>query len=124
MLAVMADQENERRFAFLTPPAAQSFTYRIHAGDALTEYFNIPVVPRPAVENIAVRYDFPSYAALPAGGRLAYSYPLVFAESVQARYVRFVFTPLEGRGLGISELGVFDEVTVEAWPGDVVLPEP
>jgi len=68
--------------------------------------------------------DDPSYAALPAGGRLAYSYPLVFAESVQARYVRFVFTPLEGRGLGISELEVFDEVTVEAWPGDVVLPEP
>lgn len=65
--------------------------------------------------------DDPSYAHLPAGGRLAYSYPLVLEEPVEGRYVRFVFTPLEGRGMGISELQVFDSVTVTPWPGDVAL---
>ena len=30
--------------------------------------------------------------------------------------------PLEGRGMGLSELQVFDRVTVTPWPGDVALP--
>jgi len=63
--------------------------------------------------------DDPSYADLPAGGRLAYSYPLVLEKPAAGRYVRFVFAPLEGRGLGISELQVFDSVTTTPWPGDV-----
>ncbi len=65
---------------------------------------------------------FFGYAHLPTGGRLAYSYPLVLEEPVEGRYVRFVFTPLEGRGMGISELQVFDSVTVTPWPGEVALP--
>jgi len=65
--------------------------------------------------------DDPSYSDLPAGGRLAYSYPLAFEQPSEGRYVRFVFTPLAGKGMGISELQVFDSVTVTPWPGDVVL---
>jgi hypothetical protein len=66
--------------------------------------------------------DSPAYAALPAGGRLAYSYPLAFAASRPARYVRFVCTPLQDRGLGISELAVFDQVQIQPWPGDIAVP--
>ena len=62
--------------------------------------------------------DSPAYEPLPAGGRLAYSYPLVFEKPLEARYVRFLCTPLEGRGMGLSELAVFDQVNVRPWPGD------
>jgi hypothetical protein len=63
------------------------------------------------------------YAALPAGGRLAYGYPLPFARPADARYVRFTFTPLDGKGLGISELQVFDKITVSPWPAEIFLPQ-
>ncbi len=63
------------------------------------------------------------YAALPAGGRLAYGFPLAFATPVQGRYVRFVCTPLEGKGMGISELQVFDAVTTRPWSKEIWLPE-
>lgn len=66
--------------------------------------------------------DDPSYDALPAGGRLAYAYPVALDAPVEARYVRFTCAPLEGRGLGLSELEVFDAVTVEPWPEEIVLP--
>ena len=60
--------------------------------------------------------DDPSYDRLPAGGRLAYSFPLVFKNPLTARYVRFVCTPLAERGMGLAELEVFDRVGVVPWP--------
>jgi len=63
----------------------------------------------------------PRFEELPAGGRLAYRFPLVF-EPTPARHVRFHFTPLPGRGIGISELEVYDQVEIKAWPGDITLP--
>jgi hypothetical protein len=56
--------------------------------------------------------DSPMFNNLPAGGRLAYSYPLAFEEPCTGRYVRFICTPLEGRGMGLSEFEVFDKVEV------------
>lgn len=67
--------------------------------------------------------DDPSYDNLPAGGRLAYRYPLAFAERANARYVRLICTPLAGRGMGLSEIQVFDRVSVERWPEEIKLPE-
>jgi hypothetical protein len=66
--------------------------------------------------------DSPLYEGLPAGGRLAYSFPLVFARPLTGRYVRFVCTPLDGKGVGVSELQVFDRVEVSPWPADIRLP--
>ncbi|HUU91754.1 MAG TPA: discoidin domain-containing protein [Phycisphaerae bacterium] len=60
--------------------------------------------------------DDPSYDDLPAGGRLAYSYPLAFDKPLSGRYVRLTCTRLDGKGLGLSELEVFDRVTVRPWP--------
>jgi len=60
--------------------------------------------------------DDPSYDELPAGGRLAYTFPLAFGKRLSGRYVRFVCTPLTGKGLGLSEVEVFDRVIVRPWP--------
>jgi len=61
--------------------------------------------------------DSPQYADLPAGGRMAYSYPLAFERPLRGRYVRLLFTPLRNRGMGLSEIEVFDEVkTCKAVP--------
>jgi len=56
--------------------------------------------------------DDPRYEKLPAGGRLAYVFPLVFPEPSNARYVRFTFEPQRGKGMGLSELQVFDHLEV------------
>lgn len=66
--------------------------------------------------------DDPAYAALPAGGRLAYSYPLAFEKALSGRFVRFSCATQAGRGMGLSELAVFEQVRVMPWPGDVMLP--
>lgn len=56
--------------------------------------------------------DDPDFAALPAGGRLAYTFPLVFEEQRSARFIRFVCAPFEGRGMGLSELEAFDAAAI------------
>jgi hypothetical protein len=66
--------------------------------------------------------DDPRYAALPAGGRLAYGYPLVLKKPAAARYVRLICTPLQGKGMGLSEFQVFDAASVVPWPGEAALP--
>ncbi len=63
----------------------------------------------------------PAYAGLPAAGRWAYSFPLVFAHPLAGRHVRFVFAPLDGRGMGVSELQVFKQIEVSPWPADIRL---
>ena len=49
-------------FVLSYPAVAQGFRYRIHAGDALTQYYTIAVEKRPAIEQLEVRYEFPKYA--------------------------------------------------------------
>jgi hypothetical protein len=62
MTALLAPGDNdEPRFALTCPPASQSFRYRIHAGDALSRYFDVTVVPPPVVKRLEVRYEYPAY---------------------------------------------------------------
>ena len=49
------------RFVFTCPPATATFRYRIHAGDALSSFYTATVVPKPAIENLAITYEFPKY---------------------------------------------------------------
>lgn len=58
----------------------------------------------------------PEYAALPAGGRLAFAFWLVPATASDARYVRCTFEPQPGRGIGISEIQALSHVDVVDWP--------
>jgi hypothetical protein len=54
--------DGSRRFAITCPPAQGSLRFRLGAGDALTRYYSVRVVPAPAVRGIDVRIDYPAYA--------------------------------------------------------------
>ena len=61
---------------------------------------------------------------LPAGGRLAYGYRVIFERPVLARYIRVKCECRKGWGMLLSELQVFDEVSVDTnVPPLVVLPK-
>jgi len=65
-MTTMPPAENgDARFSLTLAPATASFRYRISAGDALTQYYDVTVVPPPLVERLDVRYDFPAYTAKP-----------------------------------------------------------
>ncbi|MFW6108800.1 MAG: hypothetical protein ACOC8D_03190, partial [bacterium] len=55
----------EHRFVFTCPPATETFQYRAHAGDALSRYYTARVVPPPAIQQVDLRYDYPTYARRP-----------------------------------------------------------
>ncbi len=57
--------------------------------------------------------DSPQYAALPAGGRLAFAYRVILEEPVTARFVRVNCHAQDGWGQLLSEIQVFDGVTVD-----------
>ena len=65
MTALPPGENDEPRFALQCPGASQSFRYRIHAGDALSRYFDVTVVPPPIVKRLEVRYDYPAYTQAP-----------------------------------------------------------
>ena len=46
------------------PAVMSGFRYRVRAGRALSEYYRIDAVPRPQVQSIEVRYDYPEYTVL------------------------------------------------------------
>ncbi|HKK70892.1 MAG TPA: FlgD immunoglobulin-like domain containing protein [Candidatus Krumholzibacteria bacterium] len=56
------------------------------------------------------------HAGLPAGGRLAHGFWLVFDTPTTAREVRLDVVPLAGHGVGLSEIAVYSEVQVSDWP--------
>jgi len=58
----------------------------------------------------------PSFADLPALGRLAFPFWVRAETPAQARYVRCTFLPQSGRGIGISEIQVLSAVTDTDWP--------
>ena len=53
------------------------------------------------------------FSNLPAGGRLAYAYRVLFDKPVPARYVRITCQGRKGWGMLLSELQVFDHVILE-----------
>ena len=61
MTPLPPNDQGERRFALTCPPATQSFRYRVHAGDGLTRYYDVTVVPPPLVKRTDVQYKFPAY---------------------------------------------------------------
>jgi len=67
--------------------------------------------------------DSPQFAELPAGGRLAYAYRIILPSPAKARYVRVTCTGQKDWGMLLSEIQVFDQVTIDRnVPPAVVLP--
>lgn len=68
--------------------------------------------------------DSPRFASLPAGGRLAYAYRVIFDRPTAARYVRVTCQSQAGWGMLLSEIQAFDQVAVDKdVPPSVVLPK-
>jgi len=63
MTPLTPDPAGWPRFAITCPPAQKAFSYRIHAGDALSRFYNVSVVPPPALKRLDLRYEFPAYTA-------------------------------------------------------------
>ncbi|MFB3891889.1 MAG: DUF4175 family protein [Phycisphaerae bacterium] len=53
------------RFGRTSEPITEGFRYRITAGDAVSEYFTVTVVPAPLVKGIDVAFDYPDYTKKP-----------------------------------------------------------
>jgi hypothetical protein len=53
-----------RSYTAFSDPARKDFRYRVRAGDALTRYFQVTVVPRPEIDSIYLTYDYPDYTGL------------------------------------------------------------
>jgi uncharacterized protein YjhX (UPF0386 family) len=63
-----------------------------------------------------------TFSSLPAGGRLAYAYRVLFEKPARARFVRITCQSRKGWGMLLSELQVFDNVIlVKNVPPMVVL---
>jgi len=69
MTALPPTDEDHPRFTMTLPPAVATFRYRVHAGDALSRFYNVTVVPPPVVKQIDAHFAYPAYAGLPAETR-------------------------------------------------------
>lgn len=65
MNLVAEDPDGTKHFTITFPAVEEDFDYRVRAGAALSEYFDVTTVEAPAVETLALRYDFPEYTGLP-----------------------------------------------------------
>ena len=61
-MTLIADgDDGTKRFAITFPAVADSFDYRVRAGAAVSQFYSVEAVPKPVVEKLTLRYDFPVY---------------------------------------------------------------
>jgi len=65
MTSLPASEEGYPRFTVTCSPAAEDFRYRVHAGDALTRFYDVTVVPPALVKRLDVHYAYPAYTQRP-----------------------------------------------------------
>ena len=53
--------KGHRRFSLTFPKVDESFAYRVRAGSAVSEYFKVEAVPKPAVQQLQLHFDYPEY---------------------------------------------------------------
>lgn len=68
--------------------------------------------------------DSPIYDHLPAGGMIAYRFPVIFEEQLPARYVRFtLMQPSDPKaGIALYEVDVWDKIEKVPWDERLTLP--
>lgn len=62
MSFVRPESGGPSRFSVRCAPAIESFRYRIRAGDGVSRFFNVTVVPRPDVQRLDITYRYPAYS--------------------------------------------------------------
>ena len=65
MTPALSTNPSERVFVFSVPAARQSFRYRVLAADALTRFYDLRVVPPPALRGVDMNFAYPAYTGLP-----------------------------------------------------------
>ncbi len=61
MILMGETDEGHKRFSLTFPKVDASFEYRVRAGSAVTEFYDVEAVPLPIVEELKIRYDYPEY---------------------------------------------------------------
>ena len=61
MTSLPPSEQGYPRFTVTCPPAAEDFTYRVHAGDALSRDYSVTVVPPAIVKRLDAHYVYPAY---------------------------------------------------------------
>ena len=59
-----AHGEGEASCTWSFPAVMSDFRYRVHAGRAVSRYFQVAAVPRPKVEAVELKFQYPDYAGL------------------------------------------------------------
>jgi len=61
MTLLSTGPDGTKHFSLSFPQVAESFTYRVRAGAALSEYYDVTTVDPPVVESLVIRTEFPAY---------------------------------------------------------------
>ena len=65
MALVAEEADGTKRFSLTFPAVEEGFDYRVRAGAALSQYYDVVTVDPPAIEKLTVAYDYPDYTGLP-----------------------------------------------------------
>jgi len=65
MALIAEEPDGTKRFSLTFPSVAEDFDYRVRAGAALSEYFDVTTVEPPSVAGLTVGYEFPEYTRMP-----------------------------------------------------------
>ena len=65
MALIAEEADGTKRFSLTFPAVMEGFDYRVRAGAALSQYYDVVTVDPPAVSSLTVAYDYPDYTGLP-----------------------------------------------------------
>ena len=92
-----------KRFVLTFPNVQKDFQYRVHAGNALSRYFNVEVVPPPAVDELSIRYDFPEYTGLEPVEAVSENGEIVALENTKVTVIAKLNRPMKEVALMIGK---------------------
>ncbi|MDF1741570.1 MAG: hypothetical protein P1U86_20575 [Verrucomicrobiales bacterium] len=64
MTLVGEDEDGTKRFSMTFPSVTENFDYRVRAGSAVSEFYDVDAVDPPIVEELRISYDYPEYTGL------------------------------------------------------------
>ena len=64
MTLVGEDEDGTKRFSMTFPSVTENFDYRVRAGSAVSEFYDVDAVDPPVVEELRISYDYPEYTGL------------------------------------------------------------
>ncbi|NLT72542.1 MAG: hypothetical protein GXX91_17855, partial [Verrucomicrobiaceae bacterium] len=64
MALIAEETDGTKRFSLTFPSVEEAFAYRVRAGGALSQYYDVIAVAPPSVERLSVNYDYPDYTGL------------------------------------------------------------